>query len=87
MPDKNKPSSREPFNTITNQDGTPARTKDSAQPEPKPFQSRYPRPNLAPTGMMGLRANLPSKAPPELPRQRLFQGFNKAAGKDHDIDR
>lgn len=87
MTDKSRPSSRAAFNSITNQDGTPARTKDNVQPEPKPPENRHSRPNLAPQGMMGLRANLPSKATPQPATQRLFQGFNKAAGKDHDIDR
>ena len=46
----------DPFNRITNPDGTPVRDQGNAKPDLKPqFRSVRPAPNLAPPGMMGIR--------------------------------
>jgi len=48
-------SSKDPFNRVTNPDGTPLRDKDNAAPQHKPNYSTRPAPNLAPPGMSGIR--------------------------------
>lgn len=72
------------------------RDKDNAQPQVKPAWAQKPRPNLAPSGMSGIKRGLPSPAP-----RKPDKGWSKAddltrtftplvspqKDKERDIDR
>ncbi|WP_050763165.1 DUF7678 domain-containing protein [Roseobacter sp. GAI101] len=50
-------SLKDPFNQVTNPDGTPVRDKDNADSRPPPPRwSQTPQRNLAPPGMSGIRS-------------------------------
>lgn len=59
-------SPRTPFNLSADPDKDQLRDKDNANPELKPKLSESkPRPNLAPSGMSGIKQGLPSNSAPE----------------------
>ncbi|MDO6591492.1 hypothetical protein DS901_09075 [Loktanella sp. D2R18] len=82
-------NSKDPFNKITNPDGTPLRDKDNAQPVLKPGYSPRPAPNLAPPGMSGIKQQKPPQKPkiqfrkptPDQPQDRLQSGISIDGGK------
>jgi len=63
-------NAKDPFNRITNPDGTPVRDKDNAAPMHKPNYSQQPAPNLAPPGMSGIKQPKPQQQPqaPQKPK-------------------
>ncbi|MBL3575656.1 hypothetical protein JMK10_17730 [Rhodovulum sulfidophilum] len=79
MPEK---TPKNPFNleagsSLPPRENTALRDKDNGSHDmPPPSWVRKPAPNLAPTGMAGIRRNLPSKSQttPEKPRFTLGEG-------------
>ncbi len=64
---------KDPFNRITNPDGTPVRDKDNAHPVLKPVnQNLRPAQNLAPGGSMGIRQRKSSDLVPQRPSVEII---------------
>ena len=75
--------------TITNQDGSPLRNKDNAEPTLKPSFSRRPAPNMAPGGTIGIRTGLGMQTPAPEPVEdiRFLPEYEECdLAHDHGIE-
>lgn len=89
---------KKPFSLATKpeKDLENIRDKDNAQPQAKPAWAQKPRPNLAPSGMSGIKRGLRSPAPPKPDKEPSHADdltitftplVRPQEGKERDIDR